>query len=188
MQHDIGRTVTIEELRQIIKSVKKQWQSLIVHCSAVRDNIIISDFDAIRKFHKSYRYQGNIINRVEANKIMASGKKVVFPWQEIGYHIVIEYMNGGIVIKLGRSLESSGAHCTGQNGVAIGICVVGDFNETEPNAETYETLAEVIELLVKHNSVKLDKVYPHSFFATWKSCPGKKFLMSKLMAIICSKL
>lgn len=68
-----------------------------MHCSATPPEMDIG-VDEIRKWHKA---QG---------------------WSDVGYHYVIR--RSGLV-ELGRALEWQGAHVSGHNHEAIGVCLVG---------------------------------------------------------------
>jgi hypothetical protein len=57
-------------------------------------------------------------------------------WADIGYHLVA----GPGWARLGRDLEVQGAHCDagGWNGRSIGVCLVGDYREREPERDVLE--------------------------------------------------
>jgi len=163
------------------------WRYIIIHHSATEDGKIRSDFDTIKRFHTSYRYRDEIITKQQAEELIKQGKRVVLPWRDIGYHFVIEYENNVLKVKQGRELTDSGAHCIGMNNKGIGICLVGNFDIAEPVEEQYAALADLVFDLMRKYNIPLRNVRPHSFYATYKSCCGSKFVWSKLYCNIVKK-
>lgn len=125
---------------------------IVIHHSATPDNKTLSSFNAIRNYH------------------MNKG------WRDIGYHFIIEYVDGKVITREGRDVKDSGAHTIGHNSSSIGICIVGNFDKETPTNDVYK---EVAKLCKKFNL----PVYPHNKFAN-KSCPGKNFDMNKLKHFI----
>jgi len=159
----------------------KNWKYIIIHHSTTEDGKFLNDFKAIERFHTSYRYNDDIVTKEKAEELMRAHKFITLPWKKIGYQKVIEYDNNILVVKDGRTLDESGAHCKGLNSRAIGICLVGDFDKKEPVEEQYDKLVEVIIPLIKQLNIKLSDIRPHSYFASWKSCPGHKFNWTKFI-------
>ena len=62
-------------------------------------------------------------------------------WSGIGYHYVVR-KDGSI--ERGRPRNSVGAHAQGFNSRSIGINVVGDFEQGEPNNEQIEAVSSLI--------------------------------------------
>lgn len=120
---------------------------IIIHHSATPDGIMHKDFDAIKKYH------------IETNG-----------FRDIGYHYVIESVNGQYKIIPGRAENDDGAHCLGQNSQSIGICLVGSFMEQEPPEGQVQTLIYLIrDIYSRYGPLP---IYGHrDFYAT--SCPGK---------------
>lgn len=79
---------------------------LTVHCSATPPDADIGA-DEIRRWHKA---QG---------------------WEDIGYHFIIR-RDG--TVQAGRTLDSQGAHVSGHNHEAVGICLVGGVRR-DPDAD-----------------------------------------------------
>lgn len=98
---------------------------IAVHCSATPPDMDIG-VDEIRKWHK------------------AKG------WSDVGYHYVIR--RSGLV-ELGRALEWQGAHVSGHNHEAIGVCLVGGVSKSGQadanfTAEQYASLESVLHALL----------------------------------------
>jgi len=94
-----------------------------------------------------------------------------------GYHYIIEKVRDRVVAIAGRPLHNFGAHCTQNkmNHRSIGICVCGCFDHHAPSKEVYEVLISLcVDLCISFN-IPANCVYPHSFFATKKTCPGYLF-------------
>ena len=153
----------------------KNWRYIIIHHSATEDGQFLNDFAAIKRYHTAYRYNSRIITKEKAEQLMAEHKFVIKPCKDIGYHVVIEYDKNVLVEKQGRDLDTQGAHTTGLNGKAIGVCLVGDFDKKEPADEQYDLLVKAVLRLMKLCNIPLKNIRPHSYFASWKSCPGHKF-------------
>jgi uncharacterized protein YgiM (DUF1202 family) len=124
----------------------------ILHHSSTKDNVVLSSFDAIKNYH-----------------IHTKG------WNDIGYHFVLEYVKGKIVVRPGRALTTVGAHTQGQNETSVGICIVGDFDKDTPTEEMYKEVAKLCK------SLGMKVIEPHNKYATYKSCPGKNFNMNKVI-------
>lgn len=133
---------------------------ILIHHSASADHGTLKDFDAIKRWH------------VEHNG-----------WRDIGYHWVIERVNGKLVATHGRKESEKGAHCPGQNSKAIGVCVVGNFDVETPSQELYEFVADICLDIMQRNKIPVDEVKAHrDFYAT--ACPGANFSMLKLRDLI----
>lgn len=157
---------------------------IIIHHSWTTD-LELSDFEAIKRFHTSWRYEGNIVSEEQAQKLLKENKKVISPWQDIGYHYVIEkdvnafeksdhFLNvGDYIVKEGRPLHQSGAHTYGVNKNSIGICIIGNYDKYKPN---YSQLL-LLKMLIKYLKDKFGdlKVSYHRDHASYKSCPGLQF-------------
>ncbi|MDP4128206.1 MAG: peptidoglycan recognition family protein [Bacillota bacterium] len=145
------------------------WQKIVIHHTAspteVRRSGQIVPVDAamIREWHKS------------------NG------WSDIGYHLVI--MPDGRCEE-GRPLYRQGAHCNiGQrNFIGIGVCLVGNFSETEvPDVQLNGLVTKVVQLMKTFNlgieSIELHRDVPGA--AT--ECPGRYFPVDSLMKEIRNK-
>ena len=137
-------------------------KKIIIHCSLSN----YGNTDIIRKWHMNER-----------------------KWSSIGYHYIIkngyetssdlrnerydEDMNG--VIENSLSPNIRGIHCKGQNTNSIGICLIGGtLKETRTyfTGEQLDTLIlKVIELMTEYN-IDIEKVYPHTKFSSYKTCPN----------------
>ena len=125
--------------------------AIVVHHSLTKDSNSYS-WDAIRKYH------------VETMK-----------WDDIGYHYGIEIVEDQVRFLIGRPDRFQGAH-TKENNVSIGVCVVGDFDEERLGKEKQIIVVGVLTwLLRRFKHLTHTDIYPHNFYAPYKSCPGKKF-------------
>lgn len=134
---------------------------IIIHHSLTDDNVMLSDFEAIRRYHMQ-----------------------VNGWRDIGYHWVLEKVNNKWVWRAGRKETEDGAHCKeqGMNFKSVGICVVGNFDKDTPTDEIYELVAaKCKDIMSRWPAIKAENIKPHREYATYKSCPGKNFNMTVLI-------
>jgi len=151
------------------------WKKVCLHHSLTKDGVV-ADWQAIRRFHTSWRIGGTIVTEKEAREAIRNGEKnVVAPWLDIGYHFGVEKVNDHYEILAGRPLNISGAHCTGQNNIAIGLLFVGNYDIEDPPQEMLLYGAKFLKGLMIELDIFKDEVYGHSTFASYKSCPGTKF-------------
>lgn len=156
------------------------WNEIIIHHSDTPDNGAANDWEAIRRFHKSWRLDGKIINQEDGERLMAEGKPVIRPWHDIGYHFGLESVKGKAVVQVGRPLNEVGAHCVGHNETGIGICCVGDFDKEHPSEAIYYDCALLCyKLIIQFPLITVDSIYPHSKFSP-KTCPGTMFDIERL--------
>lgn len=160
----------------------RDWEGIIIHHSATKDDAGRQDWDGIRAFHKSWRYQGDTITEEKARELLAVGTKgVEAPWHDIGYHFGFERVADTLVVQIGRPLTEAGAHCVGKNGTHIGICLVGDFDLAEPSAKQYQAAADLcVSLMKSFPKITPATIEPHRKYAP-KTCPGLKFDMARLI-------
>lgn len=157
------------------------WTSIIIHHSDTKDDAALQEWDGIRRFHMSWRFDGETITRERAKELIAAGKKgVLAPWRDIGYHWGIESVKGSIVFQRGRQMTMAGAHCEGMNSTAVGICCVGDFDRERPSDSVYYNCASLCANIMKlYPAITPWTIYPHHKFSP-KTCPGNLFDMDRL--------
>jgi hypothetical protein len=134
---------------------ERSWQYIVVHHSATTSGSA-ARFDAVHR---------------------AKG------WDELGYHFVIGNGTGsgdGEVEVGGRWFKQKhGAHCKvaghpEYNDVGIGICLVGNFNETHPSDAQMESLSRLVRYLMSRYDVPQGRVYGHGQLKA-TDCPGRLF-------------
>ena len=130
---------------------------IVIHHSATPDNITLKDFDAIRRHHLN---QG---------------------WRDIGYHWVVEKVNGILTAIPGRPEWGTGAHCPGRNQDGIGICVVGNFQETVPDPEIYPVVANLCKQIMARHPIQ--EIGGHRDY-TATACPGQHFDIEKVRQLV----
>jgi len=129
---------------------------IILHHSATKDGVA-KDYDAIKRYHKD-----------------------TLNWRDIGYHWIIENVNGNAEVIKGRDESLSGAHTkqNGMNNKSIGICIVGNYDKENLPSSLYLKLIELIKnIRSRYGDLPLAK---HSDYAN-KTCPGLNFPFEQLL-------
>ncbi len=163
----------------------RKWEYIIIHHSKGPDKKT-RDWEGIRRYHTSWRYKDIIISYERAKELKALGKVVESPWKDIGYQWGIELIGSQYVYRRGRKLHMRGAHCyqNDMNSKAIGICVLGDYDVVSPTEEQIKMLAKLCRRLMNHFNIPITHIKRHSDYANYKSCPGEKFDLSRLIVEI----
>ena len=108
------------------------------------------------------------IRKIQRAHIDASG------YGDIGYHFLIG--PSGRVFE-GRSLEWQGAHAYKDNNVGnVGICLLGNFEETRPTPEQLRALEGLVADLSARYDIPRNRVYGHREFRT-TLCPGRNLMV-----------
>ncbi|MCX8129790.1 MAG: peptidoglycan recognition protein family protein [Clostridia bacterium] len=139
-------------------------KSIIIHHSLTKDGKVV-DWTAITKYH------------IEHNG-----------WSNNGYHWGIERVGDKWVIQKGRAENVQGAHTKeqGMNVKSIGICVVGNYDIDDLPKQAFDLLVS----LIKDINKRYKKSFPiesHNKYAKYKTCPGKKFPLKKLINAVYQK-
>jgi N-acetylmuramoyl-L-alanine amidase len=95
-------------------------------------------------------------------------------WSAIGYHFGIELVGDWYEVLLGRMMNETGAHTAGQNHDSLGVCFVGNFDETPVPDEQWRAGVKLVRGLCTVFGIPASQIYGHREFAP-KSCPGKLF-------------
>lgn len=168
---------------------------IVLHHSATADGLRF-DWGGIRKYHTSYRIDGNIVTKPEfdARKLSGNGWNFEEPWRDIGYHFGIEEINGQLEILLGRMPEEDGAHCreASMNQAGIGICLVGNFDIQVPSVGLLGKTAALCKWLMERYGIPAKNVWGHREAQAAggvlpekrKTCPGKLFDMDRFRTML----
>ena len=147
--------------------LEKKWSAIVIHHSATTEgNSAIFD-----KWHK----QGN-------------------HWEGVGYDFVIgngtDSFDGQVEVTFRWRQQKAGAHCktpsNWANKDAIGICLVGNFNNTLPTNSQMQSLLELVRFLQNRYRIPKSRIYGHNSTpgARVTDCPGKKFPMARLKSML----
>lgn len=109
-----------------------------------------------------------------------------------GYHFVIgngtESPDGQIEVAERWSMQKAGAHCrdskaSDMNDYGIGICFVGNIDNTPPTPKQLEAARNLIAYLQDRYEIASSNVVVHDHVAqTATTCPGKQFPTRELLA------
>lgn len=173
---------------------KYKFNGIVLHHSLTKDGTY-KDSDSIARYHTSYRIDGEIVTEEEFNrrKEKGFGKHFEKPWSAIGYHALIEKVNGVLTTVDGRDWGVAGAHSGvvynnkvyGDYNKWFGLCIVGNFDNSEPEAELWNYTIDVCRELCFNFNIPINNVIGHrEVFQKFnvpvqKSCPGFKFNLDK---------
>jgi hypothetical protein len=101
-------------------------------------------------------------------------------WDELGYHFVIgngtDTANGLVEVGSRWPKQKWGAHAQTPseefNNFGIGICLVGNFDQSRPTREQMESLSRLVAFLMKTYHISADHVIGHGDTKPTE-CPGK---------------
>ncbi len=148
--------------------LEKRWTAIVIHHSATNHgNAAIFD-----KWHKENHN-----------------------WNGVGYDFVIgngsDSPDGKVEVTYRWREQQTGAHCGGTldnwaNKQAIGICLVGNFNEGEPSERQMNSLVKLVRFLQKRYGINKKRIFGHKDTpgARPTECPGSMFPMARLKSIL----
>ena len=148
---------------------RSRWQAIVIHHSA-------TDYGCAAHEHKSHIYRG---------------------WDGLGYHFVI---NNGVYRKgYGRpdgmvevgyrwTNQQTGSHCRERhdssnywNKHSIGICLIGNFNNTKPTEKQWRSLVRLVSFLQERYNIPTNRIKGHRDIKP-TDCPGRRFSFRQLYA------
>jgi hypothetical protein len=105
-------------------------------------------------------------------------------WDGIGYDFVVgngsDTGDGEIEVTFRWREQREGAHAKGWNDLAVGICLVGNFEETDPTPAQREALVRLVRHLRRRFQVPPERVVGHGSLNP-TLCPGKRLDMKRLV-------
>jgi N-acetyl-anhydromuramyl-L-alanine amidase AmpD len=149
-------------------ALEKRWKAIVVHHSGTENgNAAIFD-----KWHR----EGN-------------------HWDGVGYDFVIgngtDSADGLVEVTFRWREQKTGAHCGGTPGNwanedAVGICLVGNFNNSVPTARQMQSLARLTRFLQRRYRIPTSRIYGHNTTpgARVTDCPGRNFPMARLKSMV----
>ena len=154
-----GPAVTLAAITDVSPAAKQRaWQVIVLHHSATSGGSVAS-IDAVHRQQKD-----------------AAGN----PWLGIGYHFVVgngQSMGDGEVQPTFRwQQQLAGAHAgrRDHNDHGIGICLIGNFEDTPPTDRQLASLENLLTTLSARYAIPPDRVLRHQdVHATL--CPGRRF-------------
>ncbi|OHB61437.1 MAG: hypothetical protein A2167_04330 [Planctomycetes bacterium RBG_13_46_10] len=146
-------------------SVEKKWTAIVIHHSGTKNG----DSAIFDKWHRENNH-----------------------WQGVGYDFVVgngsNSGNGEVEVTYRWQKQVTGAHVGGTPGNwankdAVGICLVGDFNKTQPTNAQMQSLVKLVRFLQNRYGIPRSRVYGHKDtpgVGTVTDCPGRNFPMTWL--------
>ena len=147
--------------------LEKRWTAIVIHHSGTTNgNTVIFD-----KWHRQGKH-----------------------WEGVGYNFVIgngtDSADGQVEVTFRWREQLTGAHCktpsNWANENAVGICLVGNFNDTMPTSQQMQSLLKLIRFLQNRYNIPTSRIYGHRDTpgARATDCPGKKFPMLRLKEML----
>jgi N-acetyl-anhydromuramyl-L-alanine amidase AmpD len=106
-------------------------------------------------------------------------------WDGVGYHFVVgngtDTPDGALETTFRWREQREGAHAKGWNDLGIGVCLVGNFEETDPTPAQLETVKRLVRWLRARFSIPPERVVGHGRLGT-TFCPGKRFSVADVVS------
>ena len=150
-----------------LRRLEKPWAGIVIHHSGTPNG----NMEIFDRWHR----EGN-------------------QWDGVGYDFVIgngtDSGNGQVEVTFRWREQKTGAHCKTHNNWAnentIGICLVGDFEQTRPSDHQMQSLARLVGFLQERYRIPLGHLYGHNCVpnARFTECPGSYFSFSDLHTLL----
>jgi hypothetical protein len=144
---------------------RRVWRAIVLHHSATRGG----DVAAIDAVHRQQKDRAGV------------------PWRGIGYHFVVgngrQMADGSIEPTFRWREQLDGAHASANrmNEQAIGICLVGNFDEAAPTAKQIASVSKLVQTLAEQYSIDRHRVFRHQDVQA-TLCPGRLFPWDQVLA------
>lgn len=108
-------------------------------------------------------------------------------WDGLAYHFVIGNGHGSrdgeIEVGYRWSDQTHGAHAgnTEYNQYGIGICLVGDFEASDPTPAQRESLRALLRWLMRTCTIPATEIVRHKDVREGTECPGKRFPFDEIV-------
>ena len=106
-------------------------------------------------------------------------------WDGVGYDFVVgngsDTKDGEIEVTPRWTTQADGAHVKGWNDVAIGICLVGNFETADPTPRQLDALVRLVRHLRRRFHVPAERVVGHGKLGA-TLCPGKRLALADVVA------
>jgi len=148
---DVADSIQIDE-------TERTWRFIVIHHSA-------TDSGSVESIHRDHRSRRD-----------RSGR----PWLGIGYHFVIGngsgMADGQISPTFRWKQQLHGAHSGSlpHNSQGIGICLIGNFENSKPTPAQHAAVTELIRQIVRHYNIEMGNIIGHSNVRA-TACPGRYF-------------
>lgn len=137
----------------------RPWRYIIIHHSATDEGSALA-------FHSMHTQKG---------------------WDELGYHFVIgngsQSADGRVEVGSRWAKQKWGAHTKSEDGhfnqFGIGICLVGNFEQTRPTDAQWESAVRLVAFLMGRYDIKPENVLGHRDCKP-TLCPGKNLSVRQL--------
>lgn len=150
---------------------------VMVHHSATADGRVF-DTQAIRRFHMSWRIAGTSVTKEAGLEARQRGIVVLEPWSDIGYHALVENVNGSWEAIVGRPENATAAACPQErmNSRALHVCIVGNYDLAPPDEAALLVAAHrVVKPWLYEYGMNESHIVGHHDYNAAKTCPGTKF-------------
>jgi hypothetical protein len=98
-------------------------------------------------------------------------------WDGVGYDFVVgngtDTKDGEIEVTFRWREQRDGAHVKGWNDLAIGVCLVGDFEEADPTPAQVESTVRLLRHLRRRFGIPRERVVGHGALGA-TACPGRR--------------
>jgi len=105
-------------------------------------------------------------------------------WRDIGYHFVVEKIDGGVWPVVGRMLNEVGAHCRCFNTRYLGVALAGDFTTTPPSDDHLSSAARLVAGLMDEFSMPTEGALFRHCDLKDTTCPGAAFPWEKFKLMV----
>ncbi|MBX3414569.1 MAG: N-acetylmuramoyl-L-alanine amidase [Pirellulales bacterium] len=153
-----------DDPQRSLEAPPREWRYLVLHHTATERGDVAT------------------IDAEHRRQIDRDGK----PWLGIGYHFVIgngRPMPDGLVEPTFRWREQlHGAHAgdAEHNDLGIGICLVGNFEETAPTPLQVKACRQLVSVLAEEYEIAPENVVGHSQLKA-TACPGRLFPLEQMI-------
>lgn len=154
---------SVSEAIQVAPVRKGRWKYIVVHHSGVDEGTV----KGMDRYHRDVRHMEN----------------------GLAYHFVIGNGNGmrdgeiAVASRWSKQLDGGHLASVSQNKIAIGICLVGNFDKAEPSPSQMKSLTALVKALMKRTALSPSEVRTHrQINVVGTRCPGSKFPTKSFVA------
>ena len=154
----------LRQLTRVEPGLWRPWSEIVIHHSAGE----LGGLESIDRFHRTARH-----------------------WDSAGYDFIIGNGtfsgDGEIEVSTRWETQSDGAHCSGHNATAIGICLVGNFQavDEKPSPAQDLSLEQLVAYLAVRYGIPAERIYLHrDVHGASTLCPGRNFPEDNIRRVV----